>query len=172
MTVNSFFVFVLLLLAAIFVFFKPVDVKTQQHSEVAQLDLSRFTLYELGQTGLQTVMSGEKGWRFSDRYEVEDINYTDKTKELAQNMTADFGKYRDNFMHLKGDVRYMREDGLKFFSNEATYNQKRSVARTKGDFEIIQDGNRVKGKNLFYQTDSGVTNASSINAVYTITEGK
>ena len=170
MTVNTFFVLVVLLLAGIFFIFKPMSVKSEEKMEVAQIDLVNFTTFELDENGLRNVMSGTHGWRYTNRYEILDINFTDKTKDYLQKMSADFGNYQDDVVSLVGDVRYKREDGLAFMSNEATYEQKRSTASTEGEFKIIQNGDWVEGRALVYNSAAGTVNAKEIRANYVIRE--
>ena len=170
MTVNTFFVLVVLLLAGIFFIFKPMSVRPEEKTEVAQIDLVNFTTYELDENGLRNVMSGSHGWRYTNRYEILDINFTDKTKNYLQKMSADFGNYQDDVVNLVGDVRYKREDGLAFMSEEATYEQKRSTASTKGEFVIVQGSDWVRGRALVYNSAAGTAKAKDIHAGYVIRE--
>ena len=170
MTVNTFFIAVALILLSILFFFRPMSVKSEEKTEVAQIDLVNFTTYELDQNGLKNVMSGSHGWRYTNRYEIFDVNFTDNTKQYIQKMAADFGRYQNSVIDLVGNVHYRREDGLAFVSNEATYDQNRSTASTKGEFKIVHNNDWVEGKALVYNSEAGTVNAKEIEAHYLIRE--
>lgn len=172
MSVTVFFSVVVSILTAIFVFFRPMELDEPVFTEIAQLELDGFTLYELNENGLKTTLSGMKGARYEDRYEAAGISFTDSSKEYTQNMVADYGIYQDSVVYLSGGVRYTREDGLEFISDEATYEQKTATVSTEGPFTVLENENKVTGKTLVYQTKEGKIAAKNIDGNYFINEEK
>ena len=156
----------------IFIGFKPLDIKQQKFVDVPLFQIEEFTLHELNQNGLVTLMKGSNATRYSDRYNVDNIDYTDNSKEYIANMSADNGLYRDkqDIIDLKGNVLYNREDGLVFESDEATYNKKSSIANTNKDYLIYKGLNRVIGTSLIYNNRLNKTTSKNVIANYQIQE--
>jgi len=170
---NNFFVFIALILGSILFFFEPVEIKEQKQDgeEIPELELRNFTLYELDVNGLKDVMIGQIGYRFKDRIEVEEIDYTDRTRELQNNVQADFGVYRgDDLITLEGNVRYYREDGMKFRSDKAHINQKEETITADGPFKMDKFADNIVGNNLFYDTKKGLSRAKDVTGVFTLTQ--
>lgn len=172
MNVNLFFFIVGLGLLSIFLFFRPMEIEKNEKEEIALLDLNQFTVYELGQGGLQSIMKGSTAERFEKRYEVHDANYTDNSQAYIQNMRSDFARYEGKEIYLEQNVRYERVDGLRFLSNEAHYDQKSGIASTKGSFTLLQHGDRVKGRGLHYHSSSGHIKAKQVSGTFTINNRK
>ena len=169
--VNYFFLFIAVVLASILLFFQPQEVKLRDvnASEVAELELHHFTLYELTLDGLKDVMQGKEGFRYKDRIEIEDIDYTDNSRNLKNNVTADFGVYDNvNLITLKGNVRYHREDGLKFKTNLAVMHQKEETITTSGPFTMDKQADNIVGNELFYDSKNGLSNAKDVIGIFNL----
>jgi len=170
---NHFFIGIAVILAAILFLFKPVEIKeqTKVRGEVPALELRTFTLYELDINGLKDVMIGQIGYRFKDRIEVKDIDYTDSTRSLQNNVLADFGVYNGkDLITLEGNVRYYREDGMKFRSNKAVIDQKEETITAIGPFEMDKLADNVVGDDLFYDMEKGLSKANNVTGIFTLIE--
>ena len=166
---NHFFIAIALVLASILLFFKPtkLDEPLNQKAEIAELELRNFTLYEVGLNGLKDIMVGKEGFRYKDRLEVNDINYTDSSRKLQNNLKADFGHYNNkNLITLEGNVRYHREDGVNFVTNKAIIHQHKETITTVGPFTMDRLTDNVVGKDLFYDTKNGHSTAKQVTAVF------
>ena len=164
---NYFFITVAFLLAAILYFFKPMEMEERIEKEVAQLELHNFTLYEIGVDGLKDIMIGRNGLRFEDRIEIKDIDYTDSTRSLQNNIQADFGRYNNrDIITLEGNVRYYREDGLKFSTNRAIIDQNRETITTFGPFTLEKLSEKAVGMDLFYDNKNGRSNATDVTGLF------
>jgi len=164
---NHFFIFIVMLLSVILYFFKPTDIVQSDVGEVPQLELRNFTLYELGTDGLKDIMLGRQGLRFDDRIDVLDIDYTDSTRSLRNNIQADFGRYNNkNLITLEGNVRYYREDGMRFNAEKAIIDHKKESITVVGPFTMRKFRDKVTGSDLFYNTKSGYTEAKSVTGVF------
>lgn len=174
MNINLFFVGISAALLAIFVGFKPLDVKQQEFADVPLFEIEAFTLHELSQNGLVTLMKGSKATRYSNRYKVTDIDYTDNSKEFIANMRADDGLYRDSIdtLDLNGNVLYNREDGLIFETQKATYNKRTSIAKTDTDYVSYRDADRVIGTSLEYNNKLNKVKSTNVVAKYQMKESK
>ena len=156
----------------IFFLFKPMNIKEQKFTDVPLFELGAFTMYELNTHGLETLMIGTNGTRYSNRYTVDDIDYTDNSKEYVANMKADFGVYKDDIINLDGNVLYSREDGLVFETQKVIYNKKTSIAYVNQDYVSYKDTNRVVGTSLEYNNLLNQSKSTDVVANYTMQENK
>lgn len=146
--------------------FKPLNIKQQKHDDVPVFNIASFTIYELDTKGLQTFISGSKATRYTDRYTIKDVDYTDNSEDYLANMKANRGIFKDEIVNLTGDVVYFREDGLTFETQEATYNKKTSITKTKADFVLFRDKNKATGTQLVYNNLLNTVEAKKIKVTY------
>ncbi len=170
MNINLFFVVIFSGLSVIFLLFKPLDVKQQEFKDIPLFELMSFTLYELDNKGLTTLMNGTKAIKYTNRYKVDNINYTDNSKKYIANIKADIGLYKDETIDLKGNVVYSREDGLIFETQKALYNKKTGVAHTNKKYVLYKQKNRVKGSSLIYNNVLNKTYSKNVVAKYQMKE--
>jgi len=172
--INGFFLIILAGLIVIYVAFKPLDIKQQEFGEIPLFELSSFTIHELSPDGLVTVMKGSEAVRFKNRYKVEDINYTDNSEKYRANMKANLGIYKDKseVLNLKGNIVYVREDGLTFKTRKLTYNQKTSIAKTNTKYIMDRNGNEVRGSSLVYNNALERMKSKNITVKYQLKEEK
>ena len=152
MNITSFFMFILIGLGMIYIFFKPLHIKKQKFVNVPQFEVNTFTMYELNNLGLKTLMYGKSAIKYSDKYDISDINYTDNSKEYRANMVADKGIYKNNIVRLIGNVIYKRKDGLKFKTQEVIYNKKNRIAISDTDYTMYMGENWIRGSYLKYNS--------------------
>ncbi len=161
-----FFVIILSALIAIFFLFKPMDIKKQKFGDVPLFELTAFTLHELDRVGLQTVMSGDNAIRYSNRYTVKNIDYTDNSKEYIANMKAKQGIYKNEIVELEDDVVYSREDGLTFETSKAIYNKKTNIAIADADYVSYRGENVVNGSFVKYNNSLNRVESKNVTATY------
>jgi len=150
----------------IFFLFKPLNIKEQKFTDVPLFEISTFTLLEFSDKGLITLMKGSNAIRYSNRYKVTDVDFTDNAKEYRANMKADHGLYKNEVIDLKGDVLYTREDGLTFESETANYDKKTKVAHTNSNYVSYLDKNRATGSSLTYNNLSKKIESKNIIVNY------
>ena len=154
----------------IFIGFKPLDVKQQNFVDVPLFELQSFVVYEINQLGLDTMMLGSNAIRYSDRYTVKNIDYTDNSTNYIANMKANNGIYKNNIVVLNGDVVYTREDGLTFQTQKAIYNKKTSIAKTDTPYVLYQGQNRVRGLSLIYNSKLNTIQSNQVVSKYQLKE--
>jgi LPS export ABC transporter protein LptC len=152
----------------IYFFFKPLKIKEQEFIDVPLFELSSFTLYELNRERLETIMHGTKTVRYSNRYTVKDVNYTDNSKEYIANMRANDATYQDDIIKLNGNVVYKREDGLSFETKKVVYNKKTNIAYTDDNYISYFEGNTIKGSSLEYNNLTKQTDSTYVNVTYNL----
>jgi|GEM_PF-771543 len=168
---NTFFIVIALVLGSILLFIRPQEVKQIDHSNenIAEMELRDFTLYELDTHGLKNIMLGKYGFQYKDRIEVEEIDYTDSTRNLRNNIIADYGVYNNiDIITLEGNVRYYREDGMILTTEEAVIDQKKETLSTPGPFKLEQENDNVIGNKLFYDRKDGTSTAKMVTGYFTL----
>ncbi len=174
MKLNLFFVSIATFLIMIYIGFEPLDIKKQKLTDIPMLEITLFTIRELDETGLTTLMSGDSANRYKDRYDVVNINYTDNSKEYIANFTANNGVYEDqeDIINLKGDVIYNREDGLNFKTDSVHYNQKTSIATTNTDYVMYRNLDKITGTSLVYDNRLNKIKSKNVVITYKLKERK
>jgi len=157
---------------SIYFLFKPLDIKQQKFVDVPLFELQKFTMYELNPTGLETIMLGSTATRYKNRYTVKNIDYTDNSKEYIANMKANNGLYKNEFVTLTGDVKYVREDGLTFKTQKVTYNKKTSEAISNVNYVAYLDKNILHGSYIKYNNLKNKIYSKNVIAKYQLTERK
>jgi len=133
-------------------------------------ELNSFTLLELDNKGLTTLMNGSVATRYSDRYKVQNIDYTDNSKKYIANMRADTGVYKNDVVDLKDNVFYSREDGLSFMSQSIVYNKKTNIAHTDKNFVTFKGDESISGSSFVYNNISKVFKSTDVTVKYNMTE--
>ena len=154
----------------IFFLFKPLDIKQQEFVDIPMFELSSFTLLELDNKGLTTLMSGSVATRYSDRYKVKNIDYTDNSKKYIANMRADSGVYKNEIVDLKDNVFYSREDGLSFKTQSVVYNKQTNLAHTDKEFITLKGDESISGTSFVYNNISKKFESTDVIVKYNMTE--
>nr|WP_295005912.1 LPS export ABC transporter periplasmic protein LptC [Sulfurimonas sp.] len=167
-----FFGFILSSLVIIFVLFKPLDVKKQEFIDVPIFEITSFNMYELNNKGLQGLMIGNSALRYSDRYEVTNIDYTENTKMNISNMKAKRGLYQGETVSLFGNVNYVRADGLTFESQKMIYDKHTSQLSSTTPFLAYKEGNSIKGDSMKYNKKRKFIESQNVKVTYQLQESK
>jgi len=171
MNINIFFIAISAGLISIYLFFKPLDIKQRDFIDIPIFELSYFTLYEIDKNALVTVMNGDKAVRYSNRYKVSSIDYTDNSKKYLVNMKANNGVFKDEVVNLYGDVKYKREDGLSFETQKARYNKKTKIAYVDTNYVSHMGANEIVGSSLIYNNLLKRVKSTDIRVKYQLKEG-
>ena len=156
----------------IYFLFEPMDLKQSDDKEMPQFSLDTFTLYELDKKGLLAKMDGTDAFRYDNRYVVNNIDYTDSSKDLLTNMKAKNGVYKNDVVYLSGDVKLYRDDGLRFFSQKLTYNKIKDTARTDVKYVAYMGENYITGDKVLLNNKKNTVSSKHIYAVYNLEEEK
>jgi len=149
-----------------FSYFKPTNSLQAKAVEVPQFELDQFVIYEISPTRIEHFFEGAHGKRFSDRYEATQAKFTNNEKELLESIRANNVLYKDDAVYVKGNVHYVRADGLEFRSNEGVYDQKHSFVKTNGAFTITKNQNSINGIGLYYDLALDTVSADQIRGSY------
>jgi len=156
----------------IFIFFQPLKLKEQSFGDVPQLELEQFTMYEFTPYGLKTLMFGESGTKYDERFIVKKMDYTDKSQDYIANMKADDGLYKNELVTLSGHVMYSRSNGFVFNTEKLTYNKKTSEAISNVGYTAYMGDNIVRGSYIRYNNALNKVYSKQIDATYQLQESK
>ena len=163
---------IFVILISIYLFFKPLDIKQQNFVDVPLFELKEFTMYELNTKGLQTIMIGSAATRYTNRYTIENMDYTDNEKEYIANMKADHGIYKDDIVTLNGNIAYVRDDGVTFKTQKALYNKKTSIITSDVGYVAYLNDSVVKGSYLKYNNNKNIIFSKNVQAKIQLQERK
>ncbi len=170
--INIFLTIIISILFLIFFMFKPLEIKQQKFHDVPLFELNDFTMYELNSKGLTTILRGDKGTRYADRYTIKKMDYTDNSKKYIANMVSDHGIYKNETIKLQGNVVYVREDGLTYKSQKATYNKKTADIISNAKYIAYLNDNKVIGTYIKYNNISKKMYSKNVFAIYQLKEEK
>ena len=154
----------------IYLLFEPLKIEQQEFLDVPLLNMDNFTMYELDEYGLQTLMSGDKALRYSDRYVVFGVDFTDNSQSHISNMIAKEGLYKDDTIKLSGDVIFTRDDGVTFKSQTLLYDTKSARAETKENYVIYRDKSSMQGSSLFYDIHKEIMKSKNVVVKFQLKE--
>jgi hypothetical protein len=149
-----------------------MNLKKTEDKEISQFSLEYFTLYELSKDGLVSQMSGDDGIRYTNRYIVSNMDYTDNSKEFISNMKAKNGIYKQNIVYLNGDVAYKRDDGLRFFSQKVIYNKTKDIVSSDVEYIAYMGENYIFGDSVVVNNKKSTIKSKKINAIYNLEQKK
>jgi hypothetical protein len=149
-----------------------MNLKKTKDKEIAQFSLENFTMHELSKNGLLSKMSGDTGIRYTNRYVINNIDYTDNSKDFISNMKAKNGLYKQNIVYLNGDVGFTRDDGLKFFSQKVIYNKVKDMVSSNVEYIAYMGENYILGDSIVFDNNKNTVKSKNINAVYILEEKK
>lgn len=172
MNITGFYAAIGAVLVAIFLFFKPLKVDIANPGDLPQIELQHFMVHEVTTAGVKTILAGQYARRYEDRYVVTDVNLTDRNERHIENMQAGRGIYREPIVILKDHVRYRRDDGVRFRTDYAEYNQTSGQLAANDDFVLRRGTDRLNGKALQYNTITGDIAAKQIVGVYLLKESE
>ncbi len=169
---NRFFIVIVLVFASIYILFKPLQIDNNSSEDIAMLEIFNFKSYEFSTLGLSSILNGTKGVKYSDRYVITNPDYTDATAEFLATLDSKTALYKDDILYLDGDVKYKREDGLRYEAPSAIYNTITKEATTKENFEAFMGKNRAIGRDLKYNNAKNTLIAKDIFVTYNIERKK
>lgn len=172
MNINSYFIIIFVGLLVIFSFMEPLNIKGQEPKDTPLFELTSFTIHELNDKGLSTLMQGEKALSFDDKYLVSNIDYTDNSKDLIVNVKAQHGVYKDDVVNLKGNVVFNREDGLIIETDDIIYNKNTGLVNSDEKTTMRKNDDNIVGATLTYDINQEILKVTDVMAIFKFKEEK
>lgn len=154
----------------IFFFFQPREHIEKEAIEIPSLELNNFKLSELDRSGLTSITSGDVGKKYTNRYSVKNLNYTDNSSKYISNIKANDALYKGFILNLRGDIKYFREDGLTFRTQKASYNKQTSVITSHTKYQSQLNESSAEGSYFEYNNAHGITKSKNVTVNYNLKE--
>jgi hypothetical protein len=147
-----------------------MEIKQSVAKEVPVFEFKDFTMYELNTESLTMIMKGFQASKYQDRYDVQDINYTDNTQQNRANMLASHGVYKDDIIYLDGDVLYksLNKNRFTFHTTTAKFEKKKSLITCENNFTITFENGMMRGTYLQYNNAQQKVYSKNVTANYNL----
>jgi len=161
----SLFVFV-----GVFVFLlykEPYYINLKQSDKPkANLEANRVTNYSIQKEGVVLVAKSSQILRYKTYDKFFNIDIVRKKSDgVTDNLKAKEGSLRGDLLRVSGDIRYADSNGIKFFSDESTYNLKSKVFKSLSKFTLETNSTTVFGSSLVYQVNDGKIFAHNVKSI-------
>ncbi len=161
----SFFI-VFFVFSSIFLFYKKVKtlhyVKSNYEKPIMQFN--NVKTYIISNDGIKAFIEAKMAKRFKDRDELYFIHSNRKIKKTKEQLSANKGILKNNFLYLYGNVIYKNDQNITLTSNTVIYNIKKDILSSKTKFKLIFNKNVVIGKSFIYFKKQQKLFASNIKA--------
>ncbi|MBE2986921.1 LPS export ABC transporter periplasmic protein LptC [Campylobacter sp. RM13119] len=109
-------------------------------------------------------------------YEADEVNRYAKKDEflkfkadiirgnLNHKMSSDVAISQGNLFIFKGNAKYDNNESLNFISEEILYNLKTKIVASKVDFVMTQNGDKITGNSITYNTNKKQTQIKGLKA--------
>jgi len=149
-----YFLFIFIAIAVLLLYQKPYSVEVNKSNKntpiIEMLDMVNYSITE---EGVAHIIKASKVLRFANYDEFYDIDATRKSEKNGwDNLKSNSGKLVNDDLSLRGNIRYVSSDNVKFDSQEADYNLKTKVFKTDLDFRLEDKSSVTHGTSMVYKT--------------------
>ncbi|MGP1579877.1 MAG: LPS export ABC transporter periplasmic protein LptC [Wolinella sp.] len=173
-SLHLFFTLLLLLGIGVVMMYEPRflgDDLESRNKNVAYMELDRFSYYEVSAQGVLSHATGERGYRFPREDIIKGLNlaqFLPKERKIER-LSADLGIKRGKMLIFPEGVKYTRESS--FSTQKGEYDLAKRYFKGEGEFEFIHTNHRAQGKNIRYDSESGIVRAQEVKAVFLFQNG-
>ena len=132
-----------------------------------ELEFLDTTFIEVDTQKMYASLYTPKGVRKNGILSLTKIKYSTPT---IDSLLANTGKYKDNILHLDGNVILTEISGSTYKTEHAIYDQRKEILTVTSPFVAYMDKNIFKGASLIYNAITKEANATMIDAVVYPTE--
>jgi len=132
-----------------------------------ELEFLDTTFIEVDTQKMYANLYTPKGIRKNGILILTELQYSTPTIDT---LLANSGRYKDNILHLDGNVTLTEIKGNIYKTEHAIYDQKKEVLTVTSPFVAYMDKNIFKGATLIYNAITKETNATMVDAVVYPTE--
>jgi len=161
----SFFI-VFFVFSSIFLFYQKIKTLhyTKPTYEKPIMQFNDVKTYIISADGIKAFIEAKTAKRFKDRDELYFIHSNRKTKKMKEQLSANKGILKNNFLYLYGNVVYKNDQNTTLNSNTVVYNIKKDILSSKTKFKLIFNKNVIIGKSFIYFKKQKKLFASNIKA--------
>lgn len=161
----NYFIYILLGLSLVVVLYKKDDINIKEEKEQKpQVVFENSTMYDLSTKELEYIAHSKVAKSFKNHEELYEPLILSKSQngQIDQLSSKTLVKYQDE-IYLNGDVKYTRNDGLVFSSEQLNYNLKTKIAQTNSKFKAVKQTDKVEGTYMKYDNQNKKILAKNTN---------
>jgi len=146
-------------------FFKISNFEKKDRVITAQKsrEIKDFTEYDINKTGIEFVLSSPQAQEYNDLWYL--TNPKIKTPDITS-LTSKYSIAKGNNIEFIENVKMVKKDGKKYYSQRAIYNTITKVIKTPERFKISKEYDMVNGINMEYFSTKKETKAKDVKAVF------
>ncbi len=154
----------------IFFLFEPLEEKKYTFDEIPLLELKNFKLTELNTQGLSSILESAVGFKYKDRYILQELSFTDSNNKYITNIQSDNALYKNNQLNLDGNVIYFKDGNIHFKTQKANYDKKTKIITSVGKYIAYIGENKAIGTSLMYNNKIQIMESKNIIVNYKVKE--
>ena len=126
-----------------------------------EVTFKKFSIIELKEDIEGKKISAYKATKYTNYLDLKEVNLSD---ENGHNISAKRAIYEDDTVFMKDDIKFSRDDGLRFETKNLSYDFKTEEVKTFSPFVLELNGSIIKGDNLEYNMKGKEISADDIVA--------
>ncbi|MBT8348180.1 MAG: LPS export ABC transporter periplasmic protein LptC [Sulfurovum sp.] len=128
-----------------------------------EIEFTNTTLIEVDTDKMKSRAYTTYGVRDKDVLTLDKIVYTG---DRIESLSANKARFKDDFIHLDGDVVMQEKDGYKYETQHAIYNKETEILNITSPFTGVRGQNRIKGESMEYNTRKKKATGTSVGTVF------
>lgn len=159
MGINKFVFFLLFVSITFLMIDKQQKIVVVNQQEVPTVSFYDSVMYEITENNLNQIVHSKEAYIYDKREELVESVIIARTKKDTSNTNTNIVS-SDNIVKIKndlymdGNVNLQLNNNLTVKTEQIQYNLKTSIAKNNIAFEIIQNGNKFTGEELFLDAKS------------------
>ncbi|QKG28961.1 LPS export ABC transporter periplasmic protein LptC [Campylobacter sp. RM16187] len=133
-------------------------------NSIATIGMNDVVDYEINATIVSAKYEADEWNRYKNMDEFLNFRADVLRDDTYHSVISDKAFYQDDTIKLKGNVRYLNSENLKFVSEEADYNTKTKIASSSMPFVMTKNEDKIVGNSLVYDANLKRTYAKGIQA--------
>ena len=126
-------------------------------------ELRDFVQYDINKSAIEFTLVSPKAEEYG---EVWYLTSPKITTDDIKSLTSKYSIAKGKDIEFIENVKLIKKDGKKYFSQRAIYNTDTRVVRTPDRFKISKEYDMVHGVDMEYFTDKKETKAKNVKAVF------
>lgn len=159
------FIYALFILSLISYFYKvDVDLGKKDKEERPLLTFDNATMYTIDEYEVRRVVQAKIAAIFEKKEELFDAIIVERVKDeknevFTDTIRANYLLKEQNFVTMRGDVKYNRGSQIVLNSDELYYDIGKMVGYNKKPFELLYDGQLLVGENIYFDGKNSIFEA-------------
>lgn len=159
------FIYTLFLLSIGAYFYEvEVDIKQKEKEERPIVTFEDATMYVIDEKEVQRIVQAKTALIYNTKEQLYDAIIVERTVDdqnevTTDNVRANYLEKKDNLVKMIGDIKYNRGTFLTLNSDELYYDLNTKIVYNSHPFDLMYNGQNMKGKNLYYDANKNFLKA-------------